>query len=167
MRTGTSTWTSRNGRMRMRRMYCSRLIRLAARSNWLSTIDFPVIVRGVRAVAVTKPPSGSVGREAAPGQPARWMLCGGQCVGDVQSLGPPAVRVREHTDHVRTRGEGALLEHEHQAARVLGNGGGDSGPPRVRRLWALRDHQGARGRLEARARDERDAQGIRQRVPNQ
>src|SRR5690349_15362892 len=139
MRTGTSTWTSRNGRMRMRRMYSSRLIRLAARSNWLSTIDFPVIVRGVRAVAVTKPPSGSVGREAAPGQPARRMLCGRQCVGDVQSLGPPAAGVREHTDHVRTRGRGrgnrrgerggerALLEHEHQAARVLGNGGGDGG----------------------------------------
>src|SRR5216684_7177516 len=52
MRTGTSTWTSRNGRMRMRRMYSSRLIRLAARWNWLSTIDFPVIARAGRPVAV-------------------------------------------------------------------------------------------------------------------
>src|SRR5690242_21811204 len=90
MRTGTSTCTSRNGFIRMRRIYSSRLIRLAARSNWLSTMDFPVIVRGDRAVAVTGPPSGSFGLEAAPGQPARRVLRFGQRVGDVQPLGPAA-----------------------------------------------------------------------------
>src|SRR5438445_746590 len=41
--TGTSTCTSRNGDMRIFRMYASRLIRSAARSNWLWTIARPDI----------------------------------------------------------------------------------------------------------------------------
>src|SRR5207244_12732809 len=61
MRTGTSTCTSRNGRIRMRRMYWSRPMRLAARSNWLSTIDLPDIV--VRCVAGTGPGAGAAGLE--------------------------------------------------------------------------------------------------------
>src|SRR5437667_1651136 len=71
MRTGTSTWTSRNGCIRTCRMYCSRLIRLAARSNWLATIDFPDIVRDDWPVAVTAPPLKSGDFETAAGQPAR------------------------------------------------------------------------------------------------
>src|SRR5438552_8745161 len=43
IRTGTSTCTSRNGDMRIFRMYASRLIRSAARSNWFWTIARPDI----------------------------------------------------------------------------------------------------------------------------
>src|SRR5207253_7295214 len=195
MRTGTSTCTSRNGRIRMRRMYSSRLIRLAARSNWLSTIDFPVIVRGDRAVAVTgkwsfvltapgrerawlKPRLGtaaqaasctpvygqrraasSLADEATMGQTARRVLRFGQRVRDVQPLWPAAARrgVREHADHVRSRGGGLgegdrrshVLQHEHQARGTLGNRGGERGPPGVGRLGALSDNQRASRRVEA------------------
>src|SRR5256885_12802188 len=73
IRTGTSTWTSRNGCIRTCRMYCSRLIRLAARSNWLATMDFPDIVRDAGPVggAVTAPPLDSGDLEAAAGQATR------------------------------------------------------------------------------------------------
>src|SRR5437867_972672 len=114
MRTGTSTWTSRNGRIRMRRMYSSRLIRLAARSNWLSTIDFPVMVRAGRPLAVNGPPLESGGLEAAAGEPAGRVLGFGQGVGDVDRTRPAARRVGQHADHVGP-GRGGLrdvLEHE-------------------------------------------------------
>src|SRR5438093_422352 len=56
IRTGTSTWTSRNGEPRMRRMYGSRSIRLAARSNWLSAMDFPdIVARGAQSFGERAP----------------------------------------------------------------------------------------------------------------
>src|SRR2546430_6430040 len=58
--------TSRNGCIRTCRMYCSRLIRLAARSNWLATMDFPDIVRDDGPVAVTAPPQ--IGRASCRGR---------------------------------------------------------------------------------------------------
>src|SRR6266705_2577910 len=124
IRTGTSTCTSRNGRIRMRRMYSSRLIRLAARSNWLSTIDFPVMVRAGRPVAVNGPPSESGGLEAAAGEPAGRVLGLGQGVGDVDLTRAAARGVGQHADHVGTRGRGLrdVLEHEHEARGVLGHG---------------------------------------------
>src|SRR2546429_9931678 len=93
MRTGTSTWTSRNGCIRTCRMYCSRLIRLAARSNWLATMDFPDIVRDAWPVggAVTAPPLDSGDLEAAAGQAARRVQGFGQSVPgvDLAGAGPP------------------------------------------------------------------------------
>src|SRR5207237_3618734 len=93
IRPATATWTSRNGCIRTCRMYCSRLIRLAARSNWLATMDFPDIVRDDWPVAVTAPPLESGDLETAAGQPTRrveWFgqgvpggdLGGGEAAGD-------------------------------------------------------------------------------------
>src|SRR5256886_17608222 len=89
MRTGTSTWTSRNGCIRTCRMYCSRLIRLAARSNWLATMDFPDIVRDDWPVAVTAPPLKSGDLETAAGQPTRRVECFGQGGPGVDLAGAP------------------------------------------------------------------------------
>src|SRR5207237_8536092 len=87
IRTGTSTCTSRNGCIRTCRMYCSRLIRLAARSNWLATMDFPDIVRDDGPVAVTTPPLDSGDLEAAPRQATRRVLCFGPGMATVDLSG--------------------------------------------------------------------------------
>src|SRR2546428_13848936 len=110
MRTGTSTCTSRNGRIRIRRMYWSRPMRLAARSNWLSTIALPDIV--VRAAALPERPVAvtgedlrkSVRRQAAAGQTARRVLGLGQGMRHVGAARPSPAAVREHADHVRAVG---------------------------------------------------------------
>src|ERR1700752_3158785 len=141
IRTGTSTWTSRNGCIRTCRMYCSRLIRLAARSNWLATMDFPDIVRDAWPVggAVTAPPRDSGDLEAAAGQATGRVECFGQGVPGVDPTGAAPARVGEHADHVGARAGrlGRLLQHQHEAGRVLGDGAGDGAPPGVRRLRAL------------------------------
>src|SRR5438445_474805 len=105
IRTGTSTWTSRNGCIRTCRMYCSRLIRLAARSNWLATMDFPDIVRDAWPVggAVTAPPLDSGDLEAAAGQATRRVECFGQGVAGVDLTGATPTGVGEHTDHIGAR----------------------------------------------------------------
>src|SRR4029077_12115756 len=113
-------------------MYCSRLIRLAARSNWLATMDFPDIVRdpwpagGV--FTALRLDSGDL--EAAAGQATGGVECYGQGVPGVDPTGAAPARVGEHADHVGTRagGVGRLLEHEHEAGRVLGHGAGDGAP---------------------------------------
>src|SRR2546423_2990533 len=100
IRTGTSTWTSRNGCIRTWRMYCSRLIRLAARSNWLATMDFPDIARDAGPVAVTASPLDSGDLEAAAGQATRRVECVGQGVAAVDLAGAGPAGVREHAAHV-------------------------------------------------------------------
>src|SRR2546428_12878759 len=110
MRTGTSTCTSRNGRIRIRRMYWSRPMRLAARSNWLSTIDLPDIV--VRAGALPERPVAvtggdlrkSVRRQAAAGQTARRVLGLGQGMRHVGAARPSPAAVREPAGPVRAVG---------------------------------------------------------------
>src|SRR5438309_19377 len=143
IRTGTSTWTSRNGCIRTCRMYCSRLIRLAARSNWLATMDFPDIVRDDGPVAVTTPPLDSGDLQAAAGQATRRVECFGKGVAGVDLAGAAPAGVGEHADHVGARASRlrGLLEHEHQADGVLRDGAGDGAPPGVRRLRALGDHE--------------------------
>src|SRR2546429_9624782 len=101
MRTGTSTWTSRNGCIRTCRMYCSRLIRLAARSNWLATMDFPDIVRDDWPVAVTAPPLKSGDLETAAGPPTRRVECFGQGVPGVDLAGATAAGGGGPADPVR------------------------------------------------------------------
>src|SRR5437867_3095475 len=163
MRTGTSTCTSRNGRIRIRRMYWSRPMRLAARSNWLSTIDLPDIV--VRAGALPERPVAvtgedlrgkSVRRQAAAGQTARRVLGLGRGMRHVGAARASPAAVREHADHVRAvawegggggggggrggrlRGHlGGVREDEHQPARVFRDGRSEGGPAGVRGLRAL------------------------------
>src|SRR5256886_12152199 len=121
IRTGTSTWTSRNGCIRTCRMYCSRLIRLAARSNWLATMDFPDIVRDDWPVAVTAPPLKSGDLETAAGQPTRRVECFGQGVPGVDLAGATPAGVGEHADHLGARA-GRLrrpLQDQHPSTRVL------------------------------------------------
>src|SRR5213082_1462462 len=139
IRTGTSTWTSRNGCIRTCRMYCSRLIRLAARSNWLATMDFPYIVRDDWPVAVTAPPLKSGDFETAARQPTRRVEGFGQGVPGVDLAGATPAGVGKYADHVGARAGrlGGLLEHEHQATGVLRDGAGDGAPPRVRWLRPL------------------------------
>src|SRR5213075_19901 len=115
IRTGTSTWTSRNGCIRTCRMYCSRLIRLAARSNWLATMDFPDIVRDAGRVEGF-----------------------GQSVPGVDLAGATPAGVGEHPDHVgappRAGRLARLLQYEHEAGGMLRHGAGDGTPPGVRGL---------------------------------
>src|SRR5256884_9886793 len=99
IRTGTSTWTSRNGCIRTWRMYCSRLIRLAARSNWLATMDFPDIARDDWPVAVNEPPLDSGDLETAAGQATRRVECFGQGVPGVDLAGAAPAGVRGHAGH--------------------------------------------------------------------
>src|SRR6266571_2399035 len=136
IRTGTSTWTSRNGCIRTCRMYCSRLIRLAARSNWLATMDFPDIVRADGAVLVMGPRGRPLSsRQAAAGQATRRVECLGQGVPGVNLAGATSARVGEHADHVGAPGRvGRVLQHEHEPGGVLRDGGGDRAPPGVRGL---------------------------------
>src|SRR5438034_10446617 len=164
MRTGTSTCTSRNGRMRICRMYWSRLIRLAARSNWLSTIDFPVMMRvggpgavmggsaarlrprlGTAAqappctpVCGQRPAASSLANETPVRQPPGGVLGLGQCVGDVHLARPPPAGIDEHPDNVCSRRGGGrlgpVLEHEDKARRVFHDGARDRGPSDVRLL---------------------------------
>src|SRR5207247_3607048 len=138
MRTGTSTCTSRNGRIRIRRMYWSRPMRLAARSNWLSTIDLPDIV--VRAGALPERPVAvtgedlrgkSVRRQAAAGQTARRVLGLGQGMRHVGAARASPAAVREHADHVR--------------AVAWEGGGGGGGGGGGRRGRARRHAAGGRG----------------------
>src|SRR5205823_9173810 len=164
MRTGTSTWTSRNGCIRTCRMYCSRVIRLAARSNWLATIDFPDIVRDDWPVAVTAPPLKSGDFETAARQATRRVECFGQGVPGVDLAGATTVGVGEHADHVGARAGrlGRLLEHEHQATGVLRDGAGDGAPPRVRWLRPLGHDERAGAGVEAGASDEGSPQRVGQ-----
>src|SRR5256714_11933565 len=119
IRTGTSTWTWRNGCIRTCRMYCSRLIRLAARSNWLATMDFPDIVRDAWPVggAVTAPPLASGDLEAAAGQATRRVESFGEGVSGVDLAGATPVGVGEHAHHVGapTRRLARPPQHEHKA----------------------------------------------------
>src|SRR3989454_2031434 len=89
------------------------LMRLAARSNWLSTIDLPDIV--VRAGALPERPVAvtgedlrgkSVRRQAAAGQTGRRVLGLGQGMRHVGAARPSPAAVREHADHVRAVGWG-------------------------------------------------------------
>src|SRR6059058_3793147 len=136
MRTGTSTWTSRNGCIRTCRMYCSRLIRLAARSKWLATMDFPDIVRDDWPVAVTAPPLKSGDFETAARQATRRVECFGQGVPGVDLAGATPV------------------------------GAGDGAPPRVRWLRPLGHDERAGAGVEAGASDERSPQRVGQRAPD-
>src|SRR2546430_12331598 len=142
IRTGTSTWTSRNGCIRTWRMYCSRLIRLAARSNWLATMDFPDIARDDWPVAVNEPPLDSGDPEAAAGQATRRVECFGQGVAGVDLARAASAGVGEHADHVGARAGGVarLPEHGHEGPRVLCNGAGDGAPRRGGRLWPPGPH---------------------------
>src|SRR2546421_6720048 len=99
IRTGTSTCTSRNGCIRTCRMYCSRSMRLAARSNWLATMDLPDIVRDDWPVAVTAAPWDSGDLEAAAGQATRRVKGFGQSVPGVDLAGAAPARVGEPPDH--------------------------------------------------------------------
>src|SRR5216684_7045843 len=170
MRTGTSTWTSRNGCMRMCRMYSSRLIRLAARSNWLATMDFPdIVARG--GATVTEPPSGSAGSgglESAAGQSSRRVLGLGQGARAVDPAGAPPPGVGEYADHIGAGAGrlGRVFEHEYETRGVLGHGGGERGPPPIRRLRALGHDQRAAAWVEPGACDERRAQRLRQGAPD-
>src|SRR5438105_9922828 len=168
MRTGTSTWTSRNGCIRTCRMYCSRLIRLAARSSWLATMDFPDIVRDDWPVAVTAPPLKSGDFETAARQPTRRVECFGQGVPGVDLAGATPAGVGEYADHVGARAGrfGRLLEHEHQATGVLRDGAGDGAPPRVRWLRPLGHDERAGAGVEAGASDERSPQRVGQGAPD-
>src|SRR5207237_10849603 len=156
--------TSRNGCIRTCRMYCSRLIRLAARSNWLATMDFPDIVRDDGPVAVTTPPLDSGDLEAAPRQATRRVLCFGQGMATVDLSGATPAGVGEHADHVGARagGLGRLLEHEHEACGVLRDRTGDGAPSGVGGLWALGDDEWTGGRVEPGAGEERSRQRGRQ-----
>src|ERR1051326_2411259 len=139
IRTGTSTWTSRNGCIRTCRMYCSRLIRLAARSNWLATMDFPDIVRRDGAVLVMGPRGRPLSsRQAAAGQATRRVERLGQGVPGVDLARATPARVGQHADHVGTPGRvGRLLQHDHESGGVLRGGGGGGGAPGVRGLGTL------------------------------
>src|SRR5256886_6248150 len=134
MRTGTSTWTSRNGCIRPCRMYCWSLIRLAARSNWLATMDFPDIVRDDWPVAVTAPPLKSGDLETAAGQPTRRVECFGQGVPGVDLAGATPARVGEHADHGGAPAGplGGPLRHEHPATGVPRARARGRGPPPAR-----------------------------------
>src|SRR5207237_52027 len=168
IRTGTSTCTSRNGCIRTCRMYCSRLIRLAARSNWLATMDFPDMVRDDGPVAVTAPPLDSGDLEAAARQATRRMECFGQRVAAVDLARATPVGVGQHADHVRARAGrlGRLLEHEHEARGVLRHGAGDGAPSRVGGLRALGDDEWTGRRVEPGAGDERSTQRVGQGAPD-
>src|SRR6266540_3131200 len=120
MRTGTSTCTSRNGLIRMRRMYASRLMRSAARSNWLWTMALPDI--GERAegpVDVTAGEvGGSSGAHAAARQAGARVLRFRQGVRWVGRSGAPLARVRQDADHVGGGGAdrlGRVLHYQHEA----------------------------------------------------
>src|SRR5256885_12187242 len=172
IRTGTSTWTSRNGCIRTCRMYCSRLIRLAARSNWLATMDFPDIVRDAGPVggAVTAPPLDSGDLEAAAGQATRRVESFGEGVSRVDLAGATPAGVGEHADHVgappRAGRLARLLQDEHEAGGMLRHGAGDGTPPGVRGLRALGHDEGTGAGVEAGAGDERGAERGRQGAPH-
>src|SRR2546421_4059180 len=168
IRTGTSTWTSRNGCIRTWRMYCSRLIRLAARSNWLATMDFPDIARDDWPVAVNEPPLDSGDRETAAGQAGRRVECFGQGVAGFAWAVAAAAGVGEHTDRVGARAGriARLLEHEHEARRVFCHGAGDGAPRRVGGLWPLGHDERADRRVESDAGDEGGTQRVRQGGPD-
>src|SRR3989454_12535006 len=84
------------------------LMRLAARSNWLSTIDLPDIV--VRAGALPERPAAAPG-EDRPGKAARRQAAAGQTARRGRGLGqgmrpggpvrPPPAAVRERADRPR------------------------------------------------------------------
>src|SRR5437660_12917400 len=99
-------------------MYCSRLIRLAARSNWLATMDFPDIVRDAWPVggAVTAPPLDSGDLEAAARQATRRVEGLGQGVPGVDLARATSARVGQHADHVGARAGrlARLLQDEHE-----------------------------------------------------
>src|SRR5256886_6645954 len=143
MRTGTSTWTSRNGCIRPCRMYCWSLIRLAARSNWLATMDFPDIVRDDWPVAVTAPPLESGDLETAAGQPTRRVECFGQGVPGVDLAGATPAGVGEHADHVGARAGrlGRLLQHEHHAPCARRHRARGGAPPPAPPLPPLGPHE--------------------------
>src|SRR5205823_10492123 len=155
IRTGTSTCTSRNGCIRTCRMYCSRSMRLAARSNWLATMDFPDIVRDAWPVggAVTAPPLDPGDLEPAAGQATRRVKGFGQSVPGVDLAGAAPAGVGEHADHVgappRAGRLARLLQYEHEAGGVLGHGAGDGTPPGVRGLRALGHDQRTGAGVEA------------------
>src|SRR2546422_10840003 len=144
MRTGTSTCTSRNGRIRIRRMYWSRPMGLAARWTWLSRIDLPDIV--VRAGALPERPVAvtgealrgkSVRRQAAAGQTARRVLGLGQGMRHVGAARASPAAVREHADHVRAigweGGGGGGGGGRGGRLRARLGGGCGHGPPPTRR----------------------------------
>src|SRR5438477_7746629 len=173
IRTGTSTWTSRNGCSRTCRMYCSRLIRLAARSNWLATMDFPDIVRDAGPVggAVTAPPLDSGDLEAAAGQATRRVERFGEGVSGVDLAGATPAGVGEHADHVgalppRAGRLARLLQDEHEAGGMLRHGAGDGTPPGVRGLRARGHDEGTGAGVEAGAGDGGGAEGGPPRAPD-
>src|SRR5207247_10146281 len=158
MRTGTSTCTSRNGRIRIRRMYWSRPMRLAARSNWVSTIGLPDMVGRAgalpeRPVAVTGEDlrGKSVRRQAAAGQTARRVLGLGQGMRHVGAARASPAAVREHADHVRAvaweGGGGGGGGRGGRGGRRRGEPGGGAGhePPAARAVRGRR-RRGGQGR---------------------
>src|SRR2546421_12243337 len=100
IRTGTSTCTSRNGCIRTCRMYCSRSMRLAARSNWLATMDFPDIVRDDWPAVVTAAPWDSGDLEAAARQATRRVEGFGQGGPGVHPAGADTRGAGGHADPV-------------------------------------------------------------------
>src|SRR2546423_6827944 len=105
-------------------MYCSRSMRLAARSNWLATMDFPDIVRDDWPAVVTAAPWDSGDLEAAAGQATRRVEGFGQSVPGVHLAGATPAGVGEHADHVGAPA-GPL-------ARLLPDGHQAPGMPRPR-----------------------------------
>src|SRR2546423_1091590 len=102
IRTGTSTCTSRNGCIRTCRMYCSRSMRLAARSNWLATMDLPDIVRDAwrGGGGAPAPPLDSGVLGAGAGRATGGVKGLGQSVPGVDLGGGAPAGVGEHADHV-------------------------------------------------------------------
>src|SRR5947199_2879723 len=146
-------------------------MRLAARSNWLSTMAFPDIVvraepagRSGSAVAVKDAPGSSP--EAAADQAGRPVLRFGERVRDVGAAPAPLAAVREDADHIRALLEGAgmrldgVLQHEYESRALLDDGADERCPGVVVGKRPPGDEERARLRVEARAADERHAQPV-------
>src|SRR3989442_4119645 len=101
-------------------------MRLAARSNWLSTMAFPdIVARGVTGAFMEPRVASSLAGKATAAQAGRRVLDLGQGAGDVAAARPAPARVGQNPDHVGTRNDrllGRVLEDEHQPRGVVPDG---------------------------------------------
>src|SRR5439155_2730494 len=165
MRTGTSTCTSRNGAQRIFRMYASRLIKSAARSNWLWTIARPDIgarvVRGGCSAALMA----SDWTQATACQAGAGMLRFAQRLDGIRRTLEAPAGARQHADYVggqRRLSLGGILECQDQADPLVGKPPDDAGPRLVAGERPQCDDQWAGRRVERGRCDQRRFHPIRQ-----
>src|SRR5437667_1514829 len=152
-------------------------MRLAARSNWLTTMAFPDIVvraapgeRSGGAVAAKDAPRSAA--EAAAGQAGRRVLGFRERVPDVGAA-PAPLAVREDSDHVRALPGGAGLRvdgvlQQEDETRAPPDDGADERRPGVvlgERPSPPGYEQRAGLGVETRTADQRHAQAVRNRLP--